>query len=387
MTSNNIPGKQIRLSRSIVGSAEADAASRVITGNGYLGMGAEVDAFETALAEFLGIDRSRVVCVNSGTAALHLAVEAVTSPGDAVLVQSLTYVATFQAISGAGARPIACEVNTETVAIDLMDAERRIDDTTRAIMPVHYAGSTGDRDAVYRFAEAHHLRVIEDAAHAFGSSDKGRLIGTDGDIFCFSFDGIKNITSGEGGAVITADPAVAERIRDARLLGVARDTEKRFKMDRSWDFDVHAQGYRYHMSDINAAIGRVQLKRLEKEFAEKRRKLVHRYREKLVDIRGLRLLETFKPGTVPHIMPVRILDGRRNTVKTALNARGIQTGIHYKPNHLLTYYGAGAVSLPRTEGLYDELLSLPLHPGLAIMDIDLIVDALVDALGTCVEHP
>jgi len=216
----------IHISRSMVGAAELKAMGRVMLDDGYLGMGQEVRAFEAELQEYLGGRDRTVICVNSGTAALHLAVAALTSPGDEVLVQSLTFVATFQAISAAGAVPVACEVYPETVTLDLEDAARRITPRTKAVMPVHYASNPGDLEAIYGFAGRHGLRVIEDAAHAFGCTYKGRKIGSFGDLACFSFDGLKNITSGEGGAVVTSDPSVIQWVQDARLLGVQRDTEK-----------------------------------------------------------------------------------------------------------------------------------------------------------------
>lgn len=363
---------RIRLSKSVIGTEEAEAVSRIILDDGYLGMGREVQLFEDELAKFLNVGRDKVISVNSGTAALHLAVQGVTSPGDEVLVQSLTYVASFQAITAAGCVPVACDVCPGTVTIDLDDAERKLTHKTKAIMPVHYASNPGNLDAVYSFAKLHGLRVIEDAAHAFGCTYKEKKIGSFGDIICFSFDGIKNITSGEGGAVITADFEIAGHIRDARLLGVEKDTRKRFTGRRSWDFDVEDQGYRYHMSNIFAAIGRVQLGRFSNEFAPKRVALAQRYRANLADISGICFLDIKLGPIVPHIQPIRVMNGLRDELRAYLNGAGIETGIHYKPNHLLTYYGGGKTALPLTERLYDQLLSLPLHPALTIDEVDRI---------------
>ena len=198
----------IKISKAVVGPAELEAMGRVMHEDGYLGIGREVRAFEEELQEYLGGQGRKVICLNSGTAALHLAVQAATNPGDEVLVQSLTFVATFQAISAAGAVPVACEVNPETVTLDLEDAAQRITPRTRAVMPVHYASNPGDLEAVYQFAQERGLRVIEDAAHAFGCTYQGQKIGSFGDLVCFSFDGLKNITSGEGGAVVTSDPGM-----------------------------------------------------------------------------------------------------------------------------------------------------------------------------------
>ncbi len=377
----NNPALSLRLSKSVVGLAEADAVSRVILQDGYLGMGREVQLFEQEIAVYLGVPTEAVVCVSSGTAGLHLAVEAVTRPGDEVLVQSLTYLASFQAISAARAVPVACEVDPATLTLDLEDAARRVTEHTRAVMPVHYASNPGNLEAIYRFAERFRLRVIEDAAHAFGCTHQGRCIGSFGDVVCFSFDGIKNITSGEGGAVVTRDAAVAERIRDARLLGVERDTARRYAGGRSWEFDVKHQGYRYHMSNLFAAIGRVQLERLESEFAPARVALARGYRQRLQGMAGIRLLDSDLGAVVPHIQPVLVEGGRRDSVREYLEGQGIATGIHYQPNHLLSLYGGGRVSLPVTESLYEALLTLPLHPELTLADVDRICAVLAAALA------
>jgi dTDP-4-amino-4,6-dideoxygalactose transaminase len=367
----------IRLSRSVVGAAEAEAVTRVLVEDGYLGMGKEVQAFEKEIAEFLGVPEDWVICVNSGTAALHLAVQAVTKPGDEVLVQSLTFVATFQAISSAGAVPVACEATPDTITLDLEDARCRLSPRTKVVMPVHYASNPGPHDEIYAFAKRHGLRIVEDAAHAFGCWYQGKKIGGFGDIICFSFDGIKNITSGEGGAVVTGDPEVARRVRDARLLGVEKDTEKRYAGQRSWEFDVHYPGYRYHLSNVLAAIGRVQLRRFPGELAPARVHHARRYRQLLAEVPGLGLLNTNLDEIVPHIQPVRVPNGRRDALRDFLRSGGIETGIHYQPNHRLSYFGGGGVSLPITERLYGELLSLPLHPLLSDQDVTWICDRVI----------
>ena len=379
----------IRLSRSIVGAAEAAAVSRVLLEDGYLGMGKEVQAFEEEIAHFLEVPREWVICVNSGTAALHLAVQALTQPGDEVLVQSLTYVASFQAVKATGAIPVACEVLPENITIDLNDAEKRLTPRSSMIMPVHYASNPGDLAAIYDFAERRHLRVIEDAAHAFGCLYRGAKIGSKklltelcgnapSSIVCFSFDGIKNITSGEGGAVIAPEPCAAQMIRDARLLGVEKDTEKRYARQRSWEFDVQQQGYRYHMSNVFAAIGRTQLQRLPGEFAPKRRALARLYRERLKSISRIKFLQSDPDSIIPHIQPILVPADYRDALRQYLNEYGIETGIHYKPNHLLSYFRRGNDSLPVTERLYEELLSLPLHPGLTEANVNNVIDRIAD---------
>jgi dTDP-4-amino-4,6-dideoxygalactose transaminase len=354
--------RRIRLAKSVVGAEEAAALAGVIE-HGYLAMGVEVDAFERELAAFLGTDRP-VMAVSTGTAALHLALHACDiGPGDEVLVPTLTYIATFQAISATGATPVACDVIPNTAWLDVEDCARRITPRTKAILPVHYAGGCGDRDGVYRLAAQFGLRVIEDAAQAFGCWDAGAPIGTTGDIVCFSFDGIKNITSGEGGAVVTGDDAVAARVKDARLLGIQKDTEKRFAGERSWEFDVVDQGWRYHMSNLFAAIGRVQLRRFPNEFRPIRLRLAEHYRGLFAAMPSVRTLdiEYGERATVPFSFLIFVGDGLRDAVLEALRSEGVECGIHYKPNHLLTKYGGGAVRLPAAEQLHREVLALPFH--------------------------
>lgn len=378
----------MRLSRSIVGKAEAEATSRVLLEDGYLGMGNETRLFEQELAAYLGVQPEQIVSTNSGTAALHLAVDAIAalhrgkiSGQPEVLVPSLTFVSSFQAISAAGCRPVACDVIERSATIDLDDAEKKIGDNTIAIMPVHYASNPWKLDRIYDFAASHGLRVIEDAAHAFACRHHGRLVGSFGDMICFSFDGIKNITCGEGGCIVGFDQNAIEIASNARLLSVNNDAKMRFAGTRSWDPDVCRQGWRYHLSNIMAAIGRVQLSRLDKEFAPARRNLASIYRSKLGDLPGIALLETDPDDyIVPHIQPVRIFSGKKEKVQAELAKKNIPTGIHYKPNHLLSFFGNGKPHLPVCEQLFSELLTLPLHPGLSEDDISHVCSSLAMAI-------
>ena len=348
----------IRLSKSSVGEQEKNAISRVID-EGYLGMGAEVEAFELEISNFLGT-KMEVICVNSGTAALHLALDSMDIGfGDEVLVPAITYAATWQAISATGAIPVACDVNEENVFIDIKDAEKKLTENTRAIMPVHYASDSQDMPQVLDFSDNFDLRVIEDAAHSFGSTRDGKLIGYDGDVICFSFDGIKNITSGEGGALLTSDPKLAERIRDARLLGVVKDSEKRYKNSRSWEYEIKHQGWRYHMSNIMAAIGREQLKKIS-QFAKHRRGCVKRYLEELSIFSEIDFLNLDYEYILPHIFPIKVLSGKRDILIDRLHENNIQYGIHYQPINNLSYFSI-TDSFPISDKLGDQLISLPLH--------------------------
>jgi len=362
----------IRLSRSSVGAEESAALARVIDA-GYLGMGDEVRLFEEEIASLIGGNR-HVICVSTGTSALHLAVAALDiGPGHEVLIPSITYVASFQAVSATGARPVACDVRDSDVFLDLKSAEQRLTRHTRAIMPVHYGSSARGLEEVYAFARSNGLRVIEDAAHAFGSTRNGINVGAEGDIICFSFDGIKNITSGEGGAVVTSDADVAARIRDGRLLGVEKDTEARYTARRSWTFDVHHQGFRYHMSNLMAAVGREQLKKLAK-FSQRRRFLADRYRKELAQLDGIALLSMDWAEIVPHIFVVKVQGGRRDALGAHLRSLGIEWGLHYQPNHQLSFFRSEGC--PVSDQLGGELLSIPLHAELTDAEQDRVIAAI-----------
>ena len=367
----------IRLSKSVIGEAEKQAVLGVLDRE-YLGMGREVEKFENLLTSFFG---RPAVCVNTGTAALHLALQGLgLGGGDEVLVQSLTYLSSFQSVSATGAKPVPCEVDPTTITLNIKDVEKRLTDKTKAVMPVHYAGGMGKLDEIYAFAKFNGLRVVEDAAHTFGSLYKGKRVGSFGDIACFSFDGIKNITSGEGGAIVTNDEKVLQKVRDARLLGVEKDTEKRFTGQRSWDFDVHHQGWRYHMSNIMAAIGIEQFKKFP-DFAAKRQNLAKQYQKNLENINSIDLLEQDFDFIVPHIFVIKLKLGNRDDIRKKMLEKGIQTGFHYKPNHFLTLYNPdGSCTLPVTEQIFPKILTLPLHPDLNESDVDYVCSRLLEIL-------
>lgn len=371
--------RNIRLSKSCVGQEEIDAVTDVLKRE-YLGMGQDVNKFESDLRDFFG--GRDVTLVNTGTAALHLAVQgAGIKDGDEVLVQSLTYVACFQAIRATGGVPVACEVDDDTLTIDLNDAESKLTPKTKAIMPIHYAGQCGDLDAIYEFAKKHNLRVIEDASHAFGTTYKGRKIGSFGDIVCISMDGIKNITSGEGGMIITDDPVCQKVVKDARLLSVQNDTDSRFKGTRTWLFDVDQPGWRYHMSNIMAAIGYTQLKKFPK-FKQIRQSLAKIYQQELGNVEGVKIIPCNYDEVVPHIFVVRITNGKRDEVKQYLNDNGVATGMHYRPNHLLSLFAVNQdnATLKHTDEIYEQLITLPLHADMNEEDVMYVCETLKKVL-------
>ncbi len=351
----------IKLSKCHVGDEELQSIQQVLAA-AYLGMGKQVFDFEAEIKAYLGTEKE-VICVNSGTAALHLALACLDiGLGDEVIIPTLTFAACFQAVTAVGAKPIACDVREDTLSIDLASANKLLSPKTKAIMPVHYASHVESIETIYDFANAHQLRVIEDAAHAFGSYYKQSLVGCQGDVVCFSFDGIKNITCGEGGAILTSDTKLIERLRDARLLAVEKDYLKRKAGQRSWEFDIVHQGFRYHMSDIMAAIGRSQLRKIE-EFRKKRKEIVACYLSELANLPELSFLSLNYEDIMPHIFVVRIANNKRDALRAYLNQHDIEVGIHYKPNHLLSRHKT-IYRLETAEKAYEQILTLPLHVGL-----------------------
>ena len=360
---------KIRLSKSSISQAEKDAVAKVLDKE-YLGMGEEVKLFEEKIKKYLETSMD-VVCVSTGTSALHLALSALgLKDGDEVLVPSLTYIASYQAISATGAKPISCEINPNTLFLDVDDARVKITKNTKVIMPVHYASTSKGMDEVYELAQEFRLRVVEDAAQAFGSKRDGKLVGTQGDIICFSFDGIKNITSGEGGAILSHDKEFIQKVQDARLLGVEKDTQMRYSSQRSWDFDVKEQGFRYHMSNIMAAIGMVQLDRVD-DFKAKRQSIAKAYCKALTDLEQIELLDFDFDEVLPHIFVIKAQ--RRDELREYLIANNIECGIHYKPNHLHTKYQSD-FDLPVTEQIYEEILTLPCHFDLTYDEQNIVIN-------------
>jgi dTDP-4-amino-4,6-dideoxygalactose transaminase len=360
---------KIRLSKSSISQAEKEAVLKVLDKE-YLGMGEEVKQFEEKIKNYLQTEMD-VVCVSTGTSALHLALSALgLKDGDEVLVPSLTYVASYQAISATGAKPISCEINPNTLFLDVDDAKAKITQNTKVIMPVHYASNSKDMDEVHKLAKEFNLRVVEDAAQSFGSKRDGKFIGTTGDIICFSFDGIKNITSGEGGAILSNDKEFIQKVQDGRLLGVEKDTDKRYSGQRSWDFDVNNQGFRYHMSNIMAAIGIVQLDRLD-DFRIKRQDIAKQYVESFKDIDSIELLDFNYDEVLPHIFVIKAQ--KRDELREYLINNNIECGIHYKPNHLLSKYKTD-ISLSITEKIYEEILTLPCHFDLSHVEQNIVIN-------------
>ncbi len=367
MEKRNIP-----VSRPSVGMEEIEEIKKVFD-SGWLGLGSTVFEFEKKLSEYLG--GRDVIAVNTGTTALHVALDALgIADQDEVIVPSLTFCASVQVITALRAVPVFCEICPETLSVNVEDVRRRITSRTKAIMPVHYCGQPCDMEALLALGQKHHISIVEDAAHAFGSSYHGRKIGSFGDVTCFSFDPIKNITCGEGGAVVLGDEGIAEEIRRKRVLGIDKDTWHRYRNERSWFYEVTTQGYRYHMSNINAAIGIAQLLKFD-NFIYKKRDIVRQYNDAFQEIMEIKLLHWDLQETVPFAYIVRVKADQRDSLMDYLNGRGVGAGIHYIANHLQPFFKGYATSLPVTEGLWREILTLPLYTEMKDEEVKYVISS------------
>jgi len=338
----------------------------------WLGMGSTVFEFEKAVSDSLGARHT--IAVNTGTAALHIALDALDlQPSDEVIVPSLTFAASIQAIMSCNARPVFCEVDESTLNISIEDVKEKITKKTKAIMPVHYGGQPCDMDELLAIAQQHSLHIVEDAAHAFGSLYKGKKIGSFGDITCFSFDPIKNITCGEGGAVVTNSEELAQRVIKKRILGIDKDTWRRYKNERSWFYEVVDKGFRYHMSNINAAIGLAQLKKAD-GFAARKRQICRDYDAAFKGIEHIELLRRDYETIFPFNYVIKVKDDR-DALLERLKENEIDAGIHYIPNHLQPVFKEYTLALPVTERLFGQILTLPLYSDMQDSDVAKIIEA------------
>jgi dTDP-4-amino-4,6-dideoxygalactose transaminase len=378
---------------------------------GWLTTGMKTKQFEKDFGIYVQQEHS--IALNSCTAALHLALEALhIKEGDGVLVPTMTFAATAEVVRYLGANPILVDCRESDFNLDVADAERRLKaaldrgQRVRAIMPVHYAGQVGDVDGIRRLAQQYDLKVIEDAAHccpAFyrdGTStaqdwnpevptDSARLIadgwkpvGTSADISCFSFYANKCITTGEGGMACTGNAEWADRMRIMSLHGISRDAWKRFMAEGNWYYEIIAPGYKYNLTDVASAIGVHQLRKSD-AFHTRRSQIAGMYRQRLGSVAEL-TLPTVQPSRVHswHLYVVRLDLDRLNVNRTEFLAEltklGLGTSVHYTPLHMHPYYretyGYQHSDLPCMERVYREIFTLPLFPGLTDDEVEWICE-------------
>jgi UDP-4-amino-4-deoxy-L-arabinose-oxoglutarate aminotransferase len=365
-----------------LGAAELAAVGEVLNGP-ILTTGEWVERFEERFAAYLGVRHA--IGLTSCTGALHLSLLALgIGRGDEVITTPMTFIATASAILEAGATPVFVDVEPATGNLDASLIERAISERTRAILPVHLYGQMCDMREIRRIADAHRVAVVEDAAHCIEGSRDGMRPGTLGDTACYSFYATKNLTCGEGGAVVTNDGALAARLRLLRLHGMDKTAHERHKEGyRHWDMTT--LGWKYNMDNIQAALLLPQLDRLDGNW-QKRRALARRYDERLRDIPRLS-----RPSVLAsvehawHLYVVRIAGGRRDSVIASLQESGVDVMVNYRAIHLLTFFrralGHDAGAFPVAEALGDVSLSLPFYPNMPGEHVDLVAGALAQAIA------
>ena len=376
------PPAVIPFARPDIGEEEIAAVVDTLR-SGWLSVGPKAVAFEERFAAAVGAPHG--VSVSSATAGLHLGLDALgIGPGDEVLVPTLTFTSTAATVCHVGATPRLVDCEPDTLNMCPADAARKWTPRTKLLVPVHFGGHPCDMDALQALAASHGTPMMEDAAHALPASYRGRKIGSLSRLTVFSFYATKNLATGEGGMVTTADAELADRIRQRRLHGMTRDAWKRYSDAGNWRYDVAYPGFKYNMTDINAALGLVQLRRLGEMQAERRR-VVTAYQALLRDVDELELPST--RGDVDHawhlfvvrVRPERLRIGRDDVIRE-LTAAGIGSSVHFIPLHELSFYrehlGARAADVPVAAREWQRVISLPLYPTLSDASVERIAETL-----------
>ena len=366
--------KHIPVLQPSIGQEEIDAVSEVMR-SGWLGLGPKTEQFEREFSTFAGTRFTSAL--NSGTAALHLALDVLkVGPGDEVIVPSMTFISTVHAVRYVGATPVFADIETDSLNISAEEIDRRVTPRTKAVIVVHMGGHPCDMDAIHAVAQNHGIKVIEDAAHACGAAYKGQRIGSISELTCFSFHAVKNLTSGEGGAITCKAEWMDRKIRAKRWVGISRDTWMRSSTEKvyAWQYYVDDVGYKYHMNDLQAAIGLVQLGKLD-QLNGRRRAVAERYQAELSDLTWLTLpQEKDYASSSWHLYQVRLPDeSHRDRLIGHLQEHNIATGVHYYPCHLHPCYIDSQAVVPRTTAVWKHILTLPIHPNLSDADMDRII--------------
>ena len=378
MSDNNLP-----LSRPTLGEEEIREIIDVIK-SGWITSGPRVKRFEEEFSRYVGARHA--VAVNSCTAALHVALLAHgIGPGDEVVTSSMTWSATANMIEVTGAKPVFADVDRDTLQVTSETVAAAVTERTRAILPVHFAGQACDLDGLAANATPRGLTIIQDAAHAVGTEFCGRRVGSDGITACFSFHPIKNITTGEGGMITTDSDELAEKLRLLRFHGVNRDAWSRYGKVDSPRYETVTPGWKYNLSDLQAALGIHQLAKLD-GFIQRRTHLAELYHAQIAGIDGVKPLGR-AVGTSRHawhLFVVTIEPDRfgcdRDRFMQSMAQHGVGTGLHFTAVHLHDYYrsryGYASGALPNTEWASDRVVSLPLFPGMSDSDVSRVCEAI-----------
>ena len=364
-----------------IGGEEISAVTEVLQ-SGWLTTGRKVQQFEERFAEQVGAQYA--VATNSCTAALHVALEALAvQEGDEIIVPTMTFAATAEVVAYFKATPVLVDCDPISLNLDVSSLSRKITRRTKAVIPVHFAGQPCDMQGILGVAASHGLAVVEDAAHAFPSSYRGKPVGCLGDITCFSFYATKTLTTGEGGMATTNNQAWADRMRRMTLHGITKDAWMRYSDAGSWYYEIGAPGYKYNLTDIAAAIGVEQLAKSAR-FLSARRKIASAYEAGFSDLAELRLPRE-SPGMAHswHLYVIQLdlprLRISRNGFIEALKKRGVGTSVHFIPLHFHPYYrsrfGFTPADFPVASDAFERIISLPIYPRMTDADIRQVIES------------
>ena len=354
---------------------------------GWITMGPKTIEFENKFKEYLG--SKNAVSMNSCTACLHLALKAIgLKEGDEVIVPTDTFTATAEVVTYFNATPVLVDVQEDTFNIDPNLIEGKITKKTKAIIPVHFAGQICDMDEIFGIARKYDLLVIEDAAHTMPAMYKDRKVGTIGDITCFSFYATKSLTTGEGGMATTENDEWADKMRVARLHGISKDAWKRYTGEGSWYYEVESAGYKYNMTDIQAAMGLAQLRKIDWMWM-RRKEIAGMYTEAFA-LRDDIVPPYVKPDRESgwHLYVVKLnlnaLRIGRNQVIEELKKRGVMTSVHFIPLHKHPYYIAAfnyeSRAFKVSESVYERIISLPIYPGMSNEEVEQVICSVDEVL-------
>lgn len=349
------------------------SALKLTFDSGWLGLGPKTALFEEKFAELVGTPYA--VAVNSATAALHLALCCLTDKGCEVITTPMTFVSTNHAILYNDAIPVFCDVEPDTMNIDAGKVEQLITPNTKAVLCVHYGGRSCDMDALVGICAKHGLSLVEDCAHAAGGGWNDRMLGSIGQMGCFSFHAVKNMATGDGGMITTSNKAYCERLKKLRWMGITTDTFARGGARYSWQYDVEEVGFKCHMNDITATLGLAQLDKLESMNA-RRREITALYDAELAGIGDIELLAHRHYQTTNAAHNYVIKTNSRDELNAFLKEKGISTGVHYYPNHLYDVYKPYYRECPVAEREWKRLLTLPLFPSIEDEDVNFIVESI-----------
>jgi dTDP-4-amino-4,6-dideoxygalactose transaminase len=366
-----------------LGKEEEQEVIRVLRSR-WLSTGPETERFEKTFSEYLG--GGYAIAVSNGTAALHLTLAGLgIKEGDEIILPSLTFIATANAVLYVGAKPVFVDIaSTEDLNISPEEIEKKITKKTKTIMVMHYGGYPCDMKAILGIAKRHGLYVIEDAAHASGAEYQGKKCGLIGDIGCFSFFSNKNLVTGEGGMVLTRNKAWAEKVQRMRSHGMETLSWDKYRGHLS-SYDIRGLGYNYRTTEIQSALGLVQLRKLDRNN-RKRKRLVEIYRKELQEVEGISIpFSKFRGNPSYHLFPILLAPSiDRKKVMERLKDFGIQASVHYPPVHLFSLYrkrfGYKMGMLPKTEEVSRREVTLPLHPRMKQEDVKWIVKRMKDVI-------